>query len=427
MSDPREYALAALKKSLMQRSFLSLALENIAPDEHAAFINMLCLTAARRMTDILNILKKHVKKLPSPRQDVRYALILGAAELLYMNTPDYAAINSYVNISKKLSGKYAAGMVNAVLRSICRQKEELRAQPQHFFPAPFLTMLKQDYSPENVAKIEQAAGREPPLTISVKSNASFWAQKLGGNAISEKSLCLNNAGKITRLEGYDEGEWWIQDFAASLAATVLAPKPGTKVLDLCAAPGGKTAQLLNAGADVTALDISADRLQILQKNITRLRLPLPEIVCQNAVDYLCACPQEKFDAILLDAPCSATGIFRRHPELVWFKDKKDVITQTALQKQILEACPLALKNGGYLVYSVCSIAKAEGERQIRSFLSAFPEFRLVPLTEKDISADTLPCFKELITKDGFIRTLPYMLSEYGGLDSFFIAKLQKVK
>ena len=195
---------------------------------------------------------------------------------------------------------------------------------------------------------------------------------------------------------------------------------------MCAAPGGKTAQLINGGAEVISLDISETRLKKLRDNMARLQFPPPQTVCADGADYLQNCKSGQFDAILLDAPCSATGTLRRHPELVHIKTVADVEKQTVLQKKLLDAVPPALKPGGFLVYCVCSIAKAEGEEQLKTFLETHAGFRLCPLAAEDICRCPGPDISEIFTPEGCIRTLPFHLADYGGLDSFFIAKLQKV-
>ncbi len=426
MPDTREIALTAVKDSLLKKRFLSFPPET--PAAEMAFLNNLCLTAFRCMSGMEDILQQFIKKpLPSKALDAKLAIILALTELLYMDTPDYAVLNSCVNIIKRRTNRFLAGMANAVLRKICNQKNDLGQFSGRFFPDSFKNILLPDYSPEIIAKIEQASVREPPLTISVKKDAPAWADKLKGKFIAANSICIKNPGKITELPGYADGSWWVQDFAASLAVSILPALSGAKVLDLCAAPGGKTAQLLSLGARVVSLDISNKRLQTLRTNIARLHLPQPEIIAADALEYLKEAPAEQFDAVILDAPCSATGIFRRHPELVHFKTSEDVARQTGLQKKLLNEVPRILKKGGTLVYSVCSIAKSEGEKQILDFLKSHPGFRIIPISSNDICGSSKTVFRELTDSNGFIRTLPFMLKEYGGLDSFFIAKLQKEK
>ncbi|MGN0914447.1 MAG: RsmB/NOP family class I SAM-dependent RNA methyltransferase, partial [Alphaproteobacteria bacterium] len=226
----------------------------------------------------------------------------------------------------------------------------------------------------------------------------------------------NNA-KIPELPGYNDGEWWVQDAAASLAVKALGKISDQRVLDLCAAPGGKTAQLIAAGAKTTALDISDKRLITLDENLNRLNFQTERTICADALEYLKNFDEEPYDIILLDAPCSATGTLRRHPETVHIKSSADIKKMAALQKQLLNLARKALKNNGILLYCTCSISKIEGENQIAEFLKDNHNFKLLPI--KNIG------FKEAETPEGYIRTLPFHLAEQGGMDAFFIAKLQK--
>ena len=339
-----------------------------------------------------------------------------------MDTPDYAAINSYVELIKKNFDKYLAGFANAVLRKVVSSKENPSPEKEEFFPPEFRKILNLDYNKKTVRKIEQTFISEPKLDISCKEDSSIWAQKLNATLLPLGSLRLDNRGAINKLLGFKEGAWWVQDFAASLAAKTLGKElKGQQILDLCAAPGGKTAQLLSARANVTALDISENRLSRLKENISRLKLAQPEILCADAVTYLNTLNTPIFDAVLLDAPCSATGTLRRHPELVHIKNLSDIEKQVSIQKQILSVVSKALKRGGTLVYCVCSLSKAEGEYQIISFLEQHPEFTIDPLTNF-VPAE----ISEILTPEGFIRTLPYHLHRHGGADGFFIARLKKV-
>lgn len=425
MADSRLTAAQILLDIIENKNFASEAKarfeKQIGTD--SAFINMLLQTTLRHMVFIKRILKQFVKKkLPAQSALAHYALLLGTTEILYMDTPDYAAINSYVELVKKQLDKYVAGFVNAVLRKVVANKETfLAAKDEEFFPPEFRKILNAGYGKKTVRKIEQSFLNEPGLDLSCKAEPQAWAQKLEAAFLPTGTLRLPNQGGIARLEGYEEGAWWVQDFAASLAAKALGKNiAGQKVLDLCAAPGGKTAQLLAAGAQVTALDISETRLARLQENVKRLKLPQPEIICADAVSYLQNLPAPAFDAILLDAPCSATGTLRRHPEIVHIKNLSDVEKQTIIQKEILNVVSKALKPGGTLIYCVCSLAKAEGEEQIAAFLKEHAEFSLRPLT-----SEIPPEISEIVNSSGCIRTLPCHLEKFGGTDGFFVARLQK--
>lgn len=430
MSDSRQVAAEMLQKVLSDKAFFS-EIKNSTDSLEAkdiAFVNMLVLTTLRRLVFIKRALRQYAKKrMPDKVIFAEYALLLATTEILYLNTPDYAVINSWVEIVKKKTDKYVSGFVNAILRKICADKEELiKHDNQEFFTSEFFKILNQGYGKKTVAKIQEASLKEPALDITVKSDPKIWAEKLGGTLLPSGTIRLNSSGRINEIEGYHDGSWWVQDAAAALCVKALGDIKSLSVLDMCAAPGGKTAQLLNAEAKVTSLDISHSRLQKLCDNITRLRFETPETICADGIDYLTNFRGEKFDIILLDAPCSATGTLRRHPELVHIKTLADVDKQAELQKELLHASANALKKDGILLYCVCSLTKTEGENQIRAFLDSHQHFQISPITKADICTFDGPDMSEIITPEGFIRTLPFHLEDHGGLDSFFIAKLQKV-
>ena len=374
-----------------------------------AFAKMLRLTVCRHGISLAKIINNYLaKKIPNKHALAQTVLITAAAELLFMDSPIYAVINSYVDITKHRCGKSLSGLVNAVLHNLSKNKKVILAEyHQQFFPDSFREILKSDYSPQTIDQIEKAAGNEPPLNITVKKDPQQWAEKLGGKLISGHTLTLTQPGKIENLPGYTEGQWWVQDFAASLAVRQFSALSGKRILDLCAAPGGKTAQLLVAGAHVTSLDCSETRLDTLRHNLQRLNLKPEKIICADALDYLQNFNEQPFDGILLDAPCSATGIFRRHPEIVFTKTQDDVNKQAILQKKLLQNLTSALKIGGELIYCTCSITHAEGELQILDFVKNYPNFKIIPLSEEN----------------DFIRTLPFQYAETGGCDAFFVAKL----
>ena len=426
MTNVRQIAVEMLKATIENKNFFSEVKlkQNLQDSAESAFCNMLILTALRHLFYIKKTLKKFLKKkLPASALYAQYSLYLGITELIYLNTPDYAVINSYVEITKQHTDKYIAGFVNAVLRNVCKQKEEIKkADTQEFFPPEFYHILNQDYGKKTIQKIQAASMLEPKLDLSVKDNAAHWAEVLGGQCLPSDTIRLNNNGKITELSGYADGAWWVQDFAAALAVKALPDIKDKKVLDMCAAPGGKTAQLINKGAKVTALDISAPRLQKLQENLQRLHFEA-DVVCADALEYIKTYQGTPYDAVLLDAPCSATGTIRRHPELVHIKRLKDVEKQAELQKEILNQTPKILKTGGMLIYCTCSISKLEGEKQIAAFLEANPNFKIIPITSEELCGDNR--LEEIITAEGFIRTLPQHLADFGGTDSFFVARLKK--
>jgi len=422
MANPRLISAKIIQKILEERIFFG-DLKKQIPEKDLPFCNMLILTALRRLTALRVILRGFLqKKIPNKHRLAEYLLMNAITEILYMETAEYAIINETVKNIRNTCDKFLGGLANAVLRKVCQQKNELRQKADTITPIPdSFTEILAGYNAEQIKQIGNSIFNVPALDITVKSDPPSWAEKLGAELLPNGSLRLYNAPKVQQLPEYASGNWWVQDVAAALPVAAMGDISGKKVIDLCAAPGGKTAQLRAKGAEVTALDISASRLETLQQNMRRLGFT--DISAQNidALDYLQS-GSVQFDAVLLDAPCSATGTFRRHPEVLHIKTAQDVNEQAALQKKLLEACPNILKVGGILIYSVCSIAKTEGEQQIADFLQNNPHFKLVPISTAEI-APYGTFADNLINTDGTIRTLPYYQN---GMDSFFICKLQRI-
>ncbi|MBR1605750.1 MAG: methyltransferase domain-containing protein [Alphaproteobacteria bacterium] len=412
MSDQRENTILYLQKILQRHETPEFPLTH-------AFEKMLGLTVCRHAVSLKTVIEPFLSKPISSKQSLLQTILLTAtAEIFFMESPTYAIINSYVNLAKKHVGKSCGGFINAVLHKIANNKTSLLASyRQQMFPDSFLEILKQDYSDGIIKKIAQAAYGQPPLNLTTKNNINNWAVHLHAKKTNKYTLTVPANGKIEDLKGYAQGAWWVQDTAAALAVPQFGNLKGKRILDLCAAPGGKTAQLLSSGAVVTSLDSSSQRLDTLKQNLFRLNLAPENIICADALEYLKNFSQEPFDGILLDAPCSATGIFRRHPEIIHLKTVTDVQTQADLQKQILTKISNALKIGGELIYCTCSIAHKEGEEQISHFIKNNKNFEISPLNN--------PEEPQTITPQGFIRTLPFHYHDSGGCDAFFIAKLTK--
>lgn len=396
MSDNRTEYAEFLQRILNGDTSFSLLKQSI-PAEKRGFFNMLFMTALRRLTFIKETVLPHFikKKVPQKQQILECILYLGTTELLFMDTPAYAVLNSYAEAAKKLNGKFGANFVNAVLRNILRNKGGLLSLPRDkYFSHDFLKILKQDYTPDEISAMGKFAEYEPPLDITLKDQTVNPLND--GQVLFTGTVRMPSNVKVTELPGYEEGKWWVQDAASALAVKCLPEIKGKNVLDICAAPGGKTAQLLAGGAVVTAVDISEQRLDVLRENMMRLKLmPNLTTVCADALSYT---PSEKFDIILIDAPCSATGTFRRHPEIMHTKTAEDVRRQEKLQRSILQHAANFLTPGGMLLYATCSLAKAEGERQIKHFIAKHQEFAVFPIT--------LAGTENLRTKEGFIRVLP---------------------
>lgn len=413
MEDLREAALCRFV-DVMENRFLQKKSQ-----EKNAFVEMLILTALRRLVYLSENIQKYMsKKLEKQNVYVKGALILGVVEAIYMKAPDYAIINSYVDLVKKKTNRYTAGFVNAVLRKICKNKVEIQQNDNGaFFTSEFIKLLKKDYNEKEIAQMEKICVKETMLDITCIDNTSEIYKK--GDVMPLGTLRIKHKGKVEDLPDYDKGVWWVQDFSSALPVKMLDDIENKDVLDVCAAPGGKTAQLISKGARVTSIDISKDRLDVLQQNLQRLSLKAQKVIAIDALKFF-AENDIKYDVVLLDAPCSATGTLRRHPEIVHFKTIKDVEKMAILQEQLLEMAANALKDEGVLLYCVCSLSKKEGEKQIEKFISKNKNFKIVNLQNK-ISSD----LADIVNEKGCIRVLPHYLQNYGGADGFFVACLRK--
>ncbi|MBQ8870560.1 MAG: RsmB/NOP family class I SAM-dependent RNA methyltransferase [Alphaproteobacteria bacterium] len=413
-----------LETVLNKKVFYSALKDRINP-ENLAFCNKLVLLTLRNLCAVEKIIKQFVtKKTPQKNMFVKYVLLASVTEILFLKTPDYAVINEYVNIAKQKTDKFAAKMVNAVLRKICADKQSCDINPS--LPPDFYKILKNDYSVSAIKKIAKTLTIEAPLDLSIKENHLFWAQELNGTLFANGTIRLFDVkSKINLLKGFTQGAWWVQDLASSLPILLLGDVKGKKVLDLCAAPGGKTAQLLTKGAKVTAVDIDFMRMERLKQNIDRLGLSenLKTTVCDG--NEFLQNNKNEFDIIVLDAPCSATGTFRKHPEVVHLKTSEDVKKQIKIQTQMLKDAVNAVKIGGLILYCTCSISKSEGEKIIQSVLED-TNIELVKAKIDDINLFAGKKLPKDIIDNGVLRTLPYYEENLGGMDAFFAAILKKI-
>ncbi len=349
-----------------------------------------------------------------PRPGIKALLRLAIVEILAEGEAPHGVVNAAVTIAKREQPK-AAPMVNAVLRRVAETGQESwdKGQPQRL-PNWLRGRLGGTYGNARVARMEAAFEATPPVDLTPKGDASQLPE---GDPLPTGSRRLGRAGQISTLPGFETGDWWVQDAAAALPARLLAAKPGERVLDLCAAPGGKTLQLAAAGAEVTALDISETRLERLTENLTRTGLAA-NVVAADALEWQ---PEAPFDAILLDAPCSATGTIRRHPDLPFAKDADSIKPLFALQEQLFDRAVEMLAPGGRLVFCTCSLLPEEGEKQLERALERHPELQL-----DEAAVTALPGLEPgWVAGPGAIRTTPEMWPERGGLDGFFIAALRK--
>jgi 16S rRNA (cytosine967-C5)-methyltransferase len=389
-----------------------------------ALVRMLAAKTLRRLGTLRALLAELLAHgLPKEAPQAEILLLLGAAQILFLDVKDHAAVDLSVELANRdRATRRYAGLVNAVLRRVaCEGRARIgKFEPGLDTPAWLLRSWVETYGKETALAIAEAHKQEPALDLSVKTDASAWAEKLGGLLLPTGSVRLAQAGPVAALPGYDEGAWWVQDAAASLPAKLLGDVKGKKVADLCAAPGGKTAQLLAAGANVTAVDRSAPRLQRFRQNLARLGFACETVEADAAV-----WTGGPFDAVLLDAPCTATGTIRRNPDLPWQRAPADLARLSALQARIFNNAVKLLKPNGVLVYAVCSLEPEEGERQVDAFLARNTNVRRVPVAAAEVGG-----VGDFVSRNGDLRTLPCRLpnqdGRLAGCDGFYAARLKRL-
>lgn len=395
---------------------------NTLDERDRALARNIVSTALRRLGTLRHLLAEQLKRgLPREAPRVESALLIGATQILFLDVPDHAAVDLSVRLAQadRYASRYAA-LVNAVLRRLAREgTQRLATLDTAMLDTPYWLMRRwiAHYGEDTARSIAAANGREPALDLTMKSDPQTWAELLGGAILPTGSVRLANHGPVTQLAGFTEGQWWVQDAAAALPAQLLGDVAGKSVVDLCAAPGGKTAQLANAGANVTAVDRSAPRLARLRQNLERLKLKA-EVIAADAAAW----QGGPFDAVLIDAPCSSTGTIRRHPDIPWLKGEADLAKLTALQARLLDHAANLVKPGGTLVYCVCSLESEEGPEAVAALLARSAAWRRDPIAPGEVGSLT-----ELITPAGELRTLPCHLanadSALAGLDGFYAARL----
>lgn len=396
------------------------ALEGLDPRDRA-FARAIGATTLRRLGQVDAVLAPLIKTAPPGR--VQAYLQTAAAQMIFMDVAPHAAVGDAVTLVKADSkSEPFAGLVNAVLRKVADigKAEAAKVPPIINIPGWLRSEWSRLYGKAAVRRMALLLATAPPLDLSVKSDPDGWAKILGGVVIGGKTVRLDVIGNVTALKGFKEGEWWAQDISASLPARVLEQAcggfAGKRVADLCAAPGGKTMQLCAMGGDVTAFDLSEARVERLTRNLERTQLDAT-VVLADLTEYT---PEKTFDAVLLDAPCSSTGTFRRHPDVIHNRREKDITPLTRLQDTLLKHAAKCVSPGGTLLYSVCSLQEREAADRVRKFLKAMPDFGLVELSP--IPGLDLP---EGRIKDGMIRLLPSEAPDGRGMDGFFIAVLRR--
>lgn len=393
-----------------------------------ALVRALVATALRRLGQIDHALSRLIDKpLPEKAARARAILRIGAVQLLFMEVPDHAAVSLAVELAgEDRLGRPWKGLVNGVLRGLARRRDEILAgQDAARLNTPDWLWARwvDQYGEAVTRRIAEAHLTEPSLDLSVRSDPAGWADRLGGLVLPTGTVRTAAGGSIEGLEGFGDGAWWVQDAAAALPPRLFGTVAGLRVADLCAAPGGKTAALAMAGARVTAVDVSAERLKRLTQNVARLKLDGVETV---TADLTAWSPEQPFDAVLLDAPCSATGTIRRHPDVVQLKGPDDIAGLAELQARLLDRAADWVGPGGTLVYCTCSLEAEEGEGQVEAFLARRHDYRREPVRSEEIGG-----LVECITPAGDLRTLPCHLAmpdpALSGMDGFYAARLVRTR
>ncbi len=419
----RAAAQAVLSEVLRKRRPLDLALESIRnlPPRDAGFARAIASETFRRFGQIEALIRHFVPKAPSPHKSgpTLEILFAGACELLFLDVPAHAAVDA-ANRLAQADGKavHFKALINAVLRRVSREgKDLIAAQDAARLNTPDWLWLRwsASFGEDVTRKIADAHRAQPPIDIVLKDADAFQAvegERLFGNIVR-----LADTSRVDTLAGFAEGEWWVQDAAATLPARLLGDVRGKTVFDLCAAPGGKTMQLAALGARVVAVEREAERLNRVRENLARTKLDAT-LVHADVLDFR---PEALAPFVLLDAPCTATGTIRRHPELPWIKSASDVTLCEQAASELLDAAANMVAPDGTFVFAVCSLEPEEGIDQAEAFLSRDARFVRQAVTPEELFG-----MQELISTDGDLRTLPCHLADKGGMDGFYAARFRRV-
>jgi 16S rRNA (cytosine967-C5)-methyltransferase len=389
-----------------------------------AFVRMMVTTVLRRLGQIDDFISRATNRAEAPKPPLLHNILrLGMVQIAFMAAPDYAVVDTAVNLAGASGLERQKGLVNAALRRAAKEWRgwsEKQDASRVNIPEWLLKEWIADYGLRTAAEIAQASLAEAPLDITAKnpSEREQWAQALQATVLPTGSLRRATGGQITALPGYAEGAWWIQDAAAAIPARLFGDLAGKTVIDLCAAPGGKTAQLASMGAHVIALDRSAPRLKRLEENLQRVQLE--KNVTVETADAGLWQPKAPAEFILLDAPCTATGTIRRHPDVMHLKTAQDGARLAALQTRLLDNAASMLASGGTLIYCTCSLQKSEGEMQVESLLARNGRVERLPIKPEEIGGAP-----DMVSPAGDLRLLPFHMAVHGGCDGFYAARLTK--
>ncbi|MAI02303.1 MAG: hypothetical protein CMP40_00550 [Rickettsiales bacterium] len=394
--------------------------KNNLKNRDKAFIKNLTMVCIRNRGCIEHILKKYLKKpLPKKLLEIKAILIMGLAQILFTRVENYAAVNTTVDFFYGRLKKWRA-LSNAVLRNVIREEgfDKKKYDPSIQLPKWLYNKWKTQYGETGTLNIIDEIIQEPYLDLKIKNNFDYWKKEIGGEVLINNTLRLKKSGDIRELKGYREGAWWVQNLAAQIPIMLFKNVKDEIVLDICSSPGGKTAQLLNSGAKVTALDISKIKTELLSNNIKRLNLEKNlKIITKDFLKWNTEC---KYNKIILDAPCSATGTVRKNPDVIWNKKESDIKRLSKLQILFLEKAITLLNKKGILIYCNCSMEYEEGERIIE-LLTKNKGIKTLPIKHEEVKF-----FPKKIINKGLIRTMPYIYNEISGLEGFFIARLIKI-
>jgi 16S rRNA (cytosine967-C5)-methyltransferase len=384
--------------------------------EDKSFCRLLVSTTLRNLTSIDSLLKKFLSK-PLDKTPLKVLMILriNIAQSFFLKTPDHAVVNTSV----ELCGKKWKGLINGVSREILRNKTKANKylDDSNKVPNWLLNRWKKDWKKNYSNIISGHLVLNPPIDIHVKNNTDQWAKKLSGKKIGNNSIRLYRSGLISKLDGYEEGEWWVQDYSSQIPVALLNIKNKDEVLDLCAAPGGKTAQLISLGAKVTSVDDNKKRILRLEQNLKRLNYNA-SIKNEDIKNFS---SDKSWSKIILDAPCSSTGTLRKNPEIMYQKKEEDIFSLAKLQSDLLDASWRLLKKDGILVYCTCSLEKEEGEYQIENFIKRKKNSILDKINTQEIDKKL-----KVSNKNKWLRIFPNSLDFEGGNDGFFIARIKKI-
>ena len=385
-------------------------------NEDRSFCRLIISTTLRNLISIDYLLTKFLSK-PLNKTPLKVLMILriNVAQSFFLKTPDHAVVNTSV----ELSGKKWKGLVNGVSREILRNKDKAKKYLNESDKVPnwLLKRWKRDWSKNYKDIFKGHLNLNPPIDLYVKKNANYWARKLNGKKLGNNCVRLFTPGLITNLEGYELGEWWIQDYSSQIPVSLLEIQNNDDVLDLCAAPGGKTAQLISLGAKVTSIDNNKKRLFRLEQNLKRLNY---KAIIRNK-DIRNFSTQKTWSKIILDAPCSSTGTLRKNPEIMHQKEERDIVSLSKLQSALLDTAWDLLKEDGTLIYCTCSLEKEEGENQIESFIKRKKNSLL-----DEINASEIDKRLNVSDQNKWLRIFPNSLNYEGGNDGFFIARIKKI-